>query len=256
MKPTWETADGRVKLYLGDCLEVLPTLEAGSVDAVVTDPPYNVGYRYSQHDDSMPEPEYLHWLKSRFIACGRAMNDEAPLLWFWQSIRLARSEVAQVLPIAFDVHHVCGWFKSEFAGDLFKGAHPAFCWEPIIWATRGTAVYYGPRGGHAARDMLVGISPRHDKVVGHPCPKPLKIVRTAMEWVSPPLCSVLDPFMGSGTTIIAAIKSGRTAIGIENDPAYFDVARARVESELSRFPLFDAPTEQREFQGFSEKGSQ
>jgi DNA modification methylase len=83
-------------------------------------------------------------------------------------------------------------------------------------------------------------------VEGHPCPKPLKWALGQLE-IWPDAESVLDPFMGSGTTGVAAVRLGRRFIGIEREPKYFEIAIKRIEAELNRMPLFEAaPTVQRD----------
>lgn len=215
---------GNATLYRGDCLEVLA--EVRGVDAVVTDPPYNVGFKYASHDDRMPERRYLFWLWSCFEACEAAGARQ--LLWFWQGIRVARGEVAQVLPIGWEIHHLCAWHKKEFAGDMWKGNHPAYSWQPIIWAAKeGAAAYGGPKGGHAGRDCLVGNQNRHDGPFEHPCPTTLSIARGALGWLQADV--IADPFMGSGTFGVAAVQAGRRFIGIEKDSGYFDEACVRID---------------------------
>ncbi len=229
-----EETIGDARLICADCLEVLPTLEP--VDAVVTDPPYNVGFSYASHDDAMPEAEYLSWIERVFSAI--PWQDRASLLWFWQGIRVAIGQVPEVLPRGFAVHHLAAWFKNEFAGDLWKGGHPAYSWEPIIWATNCVIEYAGPCGGHDGRDCLIGISSRHDLMAkGHPCPKTESVVEKVCRWI--PTDAILDPFMGSGTTGVACANLGRKFIGIEIEPKYFTIACRRIRDAYAqpRLPL-------------------
>lgn len=225
--------DEAVTLYHGDCGEVLTDGLGGPfVGAVVTDPPYNVGVGYADHDDRMDEAAYLAWLRERFqLATDRVIG---PLLWFWQGIRLANGDALAVLPTGYVVHHVGAWFKQEFAGDLWKGGHPAYSWEPIIWARHGgaPATYHGQKGGHAGRDGLIGNSPRHDGVRWHPCPKPLSVISAASAWVAGEGDTILDPFAGSGTVLLAAKRAGRKAIGIELSEAYCEGIANRLSEQV------------------------
>lgn len=216
-----------IQLYCGDCREMV-----FRADAVITDPPYNVGLSYLSHNDHMQEAEYLSWLRSCFTL---ATANSSCLVWFWQGMRVANGEARACLPDGFKIHHLGAWFKREFAGDLYKGEHPAFSWEPIIWATNGPAKYYGPKGGHAGRDLLIGNSPRHEGYGGkngHPAPKPISVVRTVVSWVTAENQTVIDPFMGSGTVIQAAKDLGRKAIGIEIEPKYCELAVKRLRQEV------------------------
>jgi site-specific DNA-methyltransferase (adenine-specific) len=224
-------ADDLVTLYHGDAAEVLA--QTGPyVGAIVTDPPYNVGLRYDVHDDRMEGAAYLDWLAVRFRVAAEVTV--GPLVWFWQGSRLANGDVQAVLPSGYVVHHVAAWFKREFAGDLWKGGHPAYSWEPIVWArdNRLPASYFGPKGGHEGRDGLIGNSSRHDGVRWHPCPKPLSVVSTIVSWVAGPAGVVVDPFAGSGTTLLAAKRAGRRAVGVEISEAYCERIAERCSQEV------------------------
>lgn len=113
---------GNATLYLGDCLEILPTLP--KVDAVITDPPYNVGKAYGSHDDSMSDAAYLTWLSSRWWVLPTDTLVYTPgLRQFWNTQEIVRCGGFQMGPLL-------GWHKKEFAGDKFgagmpcKEAHP------------------------------------------------------------------------------------------------------------------------------------
>ena len=232
---------GDATLYLGDCLEILPTL--GKVDAVVTDPPYGVGYKYTEaYNDAMPDAEYFQWLQSVFAICS-----PAPIAFFWPSIRIGQHE--RVMPNGYHLHHVAAHFRIEYAGDLWKGDHPAFTWEPIYWLVNGIPHYYGPRGGNEGRDGIPTLSPWRDNLGEHPCPKAIKPVERVCMWLADLSQTILDPFMGSGTTGVACANLGRKFIGIEIEPKYFDIACRRIEDAYKQPRLFEDPKpkpEQRE----------
>jgi len=223
---------GDATLYLGDCLQVLPFI--AGINAVVTDPPYNVGYRYASYPDNLPPDLYLAWLKQCFEACATAGASQ--LLFTWQGIRVANGELPVCLPTGWTVHHLCAWMKREFAGDRWGSNHPAYAWEPIIWASRpGCARYAGPRGGHAARDALLANHHRHDGDWGHPCKKTLSVVRTIVNWLDSE--AIADPWMGSGTTGVAALEAGKKFIGCEIDPGYFERACERIAASQKQMRL-------------------
>jgi len=230
VKPYYEHAG--ITIYHGDCQEILPSLPV-PIDAVVTDPPYNVGFVYGSYDDRRPEDEYLRWLCD--VWCCAAYAHAKNILWFWQGIRVANGEARACLPSGWRVHHLGAWFKREFAGDLWKGGHPAFTWEPIIWAASpGDVKFAGPRGGHEGRDALIGNSSRHDRdAKGHPCNKTLSVVKSVVGWVE--AGTICDPFCGSGTTLKAAKQAGRRAIGIEIHEPYCEIAAKRLSQEVLEF---------------------
>jgi site-specific DNA-methyltransferase (adenine-specific) len=229
LKPYYEHAG--ITIYHGDCRDVLLALP-GPVDAVLTDPPYNVGFKYESHDDAMPEPDYLDFLRVVWVLC-EALEARS-IVWFWQGIRVANGQARAILPSGWHIHHLAAWFRREFAGDMWKGGHPAFTWEPIIWAALGEVKFSGPKGGHEGRDCLIGNSSRHDRdAKGHPCNKTLSVVKAVASWLEGPM--ICDPFCGSGTTLVAAKKAGKSAIGIEIEEKYCEIAAKRLSQEVFQF---------------------
>lgn len=212
---------GNATLYLADCLDVLADLPP--LTAAITDPPYNCGKKYSVHDDSMEPAEYVAWLAARFEKIGADTLVYSPgdrHLWDTPAILAsARWVPARAL----------GWHKKEFAGDKWSGGPPV-CWEPIVWAHRPGRKSFVQIFGTRGRDFLV-VNSTHGNPFAkeHPCPKPIEV----MEWLVELFCAdggtILDPFMGSGTTGEACARIGRSFVGIEIDPAYFDGACRRIE---------------------------
>jgi site-specific DNA-methyltransferase (adenine-specific) len=217
MTPTWQTTDGSVRLYLADCLDVLPTLEAGTVDAVVTDPPYGVGFAYDGHDDT--REGYEEWCGRWFDELSRVsptilMSCGAVNVQMWARIR----------PFSWQV----AWLKPAAMGRSPVG----FCnWEPMV--------LWGSGSGNSVDVFTAGIVP-DDALDGHPCPKPLKWGLESIRRAVSSGGMILDCFMGSGTTGVACVRTGRRFIGIEKEPKYFEIAVKRIEAELNRTPLFEA----------------
>jgi site-specific DNA-methyltransferase (adenine-specific) len=227
---------GDAVLYLGDCREILPTL--GKVDAVVTDPPFGVGFKYATHDDR-PEAYaegYGAWLWAR-IAMAEALCSPGAPIFVWQSgpnLRLFNE-----------------WFPREWrlyiAAKNFVQMRPTamqFAFDPVVvWWTEGAKPW---TAGTASRDFHVAntapvVATPENIEKGHPCPRPLdQIIHVVGQWVRP-AGVVLDPFMGSGTTGKAAARTGRSFIGIEIDPGYFDIACRRIEEAYRQPRLFEEP---------------
>ena len=227
---------GDCTLYLGDCREILPTL--GKVDAVVTDPPYGIGFKYNTHiDDKESYPDFI-W---PIIQASEALVNEGGPVFIWQSqkwvprfhelfpgrnwrIFVAAKNFTQMLPVAMQ-----------------HGYDPVVCWwkdgaKP--W-TAGTA----NRDWNVANTAPLVASPLNLERA-HPCPRPIGQVRHVVEQWCVPGGIVLDPFMGSGTTGVACAKLGRKFIGIEIDPKYFDIACKRIEAAYAQLDLFvPAPRE-------------
>lgn len=226
MKPTWQTADGSVKLYLGDCLDVLPTITA---DVAVTDPPYEItaaggGIGAGRKD--------LHATEG-FTDCG---FDYGLLEQFdnWVCFGTLR-QVPQLISAAGKKRWMLITWNKQNPCPLVNGNYLPDT-EYVIHAWSKGNLF----GGVADKARFI-VHPLGDKEHGeHPNEKPVKVMRKLLATASLAGHTVLDPFMGSGTTGVACVRSGRRFIGIERDPHWFQVAVDRIEAELNRCPLFDA----------------
>jgi site-specific DNA-methyltransferase (adenine-specific) len=209
---TMPTAENPVTVICGDCLGVMKDMADCSVDAVVTDPPYNVGLAYDGYDDDRPDDEYEAWCR----------------LWFAECCRVAKRV------ILFPGHGNLGmWLNIERPrgiGCWYKPGNPAgggvfqFCeWEP--WLLYGSGIRIG-----LSNTIRATVSNQQD-TGDHPCPKPLLLMREVLKRIKKATL-VLDPFAGSGSTLVAAVAEGRRAIGIELNPDYAAIARKRVQEAL------------------------
>lgn len=216
MKPYYDH-DG-VTIYQGDSIDVLRHVDA---DVTITDPPYNKGKVYDGgHNDDMTQVQYEFWLGSIFDALPTQALIYTPgkdnLLGV--NDMLAGSE--------FEVERILAWHKKEFAGDLWSGG-PAMCWEPVIWASREHPAFFNRIFGHQGRDLLV-VPSTHGGPKDHPCPKPLAVMKWLVNLFTPDGGIVLDPFMGSGTTLVAAKALGFRSIGVELSEEYCELAVKRL----------------------------
>ena len=184
-------------LYNADCLDVLPTLEAGSIDAVITDPPYEVDYA----DWDVFNGQWLE-----------AARQAAKVVAFTPGI----VNVCRYPPPTW----ILCWAKPGSTRRNITGGFNH--WEPVLM--------YGKRRVWVDYKNLPVISNIHKGKIDHPCPKPVKLAEWLVEILSDPGDVILDPFMGSGTTGVACLNTGRRFIGIELDPGYFDIARQRLEA--------------------------
>ena len=223
MNPTWEQGD--VQLYLGDCLEILPTLEAGSVDAVVTDPPYGIAFDRATWGD---EPEQYGAFMLQWLKATHQVAEEKPH-FVWQAMPNV-GEWHKWFPEGFRVFAACKGFVQ------FRPTPIQWSWDAII--------FWGDLVGQPSvyrKDWFVqNLAPfgAHRPKIEHPCPKPYELTEYIVEIASLPQHTILDPFMGSGTTGVACVKTGRKFIGIEIDPGYFDIAVKRI-SEAQMQPRLD-----------------
>ncbi len=204
-------------LHLGDCLDVMRGMDAGSVDAVVTDPPYNVSLSYASYEDD--RPDYAEWCGEWFAELRRICKGPIAI-----SVGQANlSEWARIAPPDWWL----AWWKPAAMGRCVVGFNN---WEPI-------ALYGKP--AKAGSDVIRAIIKPDDSIKGHPCPKPLDWAIRQVVMLTDAGATVLDPFMGSGTTGVACIKTGRRFIGIEIDPTYFSVAKRRIEDAAAQPSLFE-----------------
>ena len=198
-----------ITLYCGDCLDVLPTLEFGSADAVVTDPPYGVGFNYATHDDSRNgyEEWCRKWYEMLTMVCPNIlMSCGAVNVPMWGKIDPFRWQ--------------CAWLKPAAMGRSPFG----FCnWEPML--------LWGKPANNSVDCFTAPIVP-DSEIDGHPCPKPIKWAEESVSRMTKAGDTILDPFMGSGTTGVACVRTGRKFIGVEIDPTYFEIARKRIQAEL------------------------
>jgi site-specific DNA-methyltransferase (adenine-specific)/modification methylase len=192
-------------LYCGDCLEILPTLSP--VDAVVTDPPYGIGFG----------KRHTKWSANRGVVLGEwdreapdvsFLSDSAREVVIWGGERFG-------LPIK---RRWLIWIKPD--------APPTFSSVEMAWTNQD-----GP-----SRYILHSISATNGERVGHPTQKPRRVMEWCIGYVSGE--TILDPFMGSGTTGVACARLGRKFIGIEIEPRYFDIACERIAREYAQLKLF------------------
>ena len=214
---------GNATLYLGDCMDILPTLE--KVDAVITDPPYGIGA-----DKGKKGSGTFNGYKSYKSAWHpeNTWDKERPNKKIF-SLMIENSSKAII------------WGGNYFADWL----SPQGKW--LWWDKCQTMPTYGD--GELAWTNLSGTTPKKfvwannkiiaDRVVRHhPTQKPLELMLWCIEQAGNPEI-ILDPFMGSGTTGVACAQLGRSFIGIEREPAYFDIACRRIEQAYKQGQLFE-----------------
>ncbi len=215
---------GRAKLYLGDCRDILPTL--GKVDAVVTDPPYGINLNTDNTRFSGGNPDSVAKRGTKIGSANgvRIIEDDKAfdpsfllnipgdkIIWGWNNYpdRLPRGACLI-------------WLKRNDAafGSFLSDAE-------LAWMSKGHGVY-------CKRD-LSNAAIANDRV--HPTQKPLSLMLWCLDFV-PKAQTILDPFMGSGTTGVAAVQMGRDFIGIEREEKYFDIACRRIEQAQRQGDLF------------------
>jgi site-specific DNA-methyltransferase (adenine-specific)/modification methylase len=221
---------GNATLYLGNCRDILPTLP--KVDAVITDPPYGQAYKVNTfHKGGTRENAVVQRnggkLKVRPNVHAEIHGDDAPF------------DPVHLLAIA---PAVLMWGSHKFGDRLPRG-------RTLVWDKVPTGKVRSQGDGETAwtnvnpdgplrifrllwDGLCVGEGARHEVTAGqkrhHPMQKPEALMRWCIQQAGNP-ASILDPYMGSGSTGIAALQMGCSFIGVESVPAYFDIACRRIE---------------------------
>jgi DNA modification methylase len=205
-----------VEIYCGDCREILPTL--GKVDAVVTDPPYGIG------KDGQKQTTGGHGGRKAYDFKG------------WDASRPPEDIFAFLLKVA---PSQIIWGGNYFA-DLFPPTGKWLVWDKgqRINQSDGELAWTNQQG--ALRIFELNRVALLTDGAHHPTQKPVEVMRWSILQAGDAEI-ILDPFMGSGTTGVAAVKLGRKFVGIEIDRDYFDIARRRIQAALDSPDMFVAP---------------
>jgi site-specific DNA-methyltransferase (adenine-specific) len=236
-------SDDAATIYHGDVLDVLAGFPDGSsVDAVVTDPPYASGSRLEANKsssgamlragrfadrpielDQMTTTGFVWLLRAVGMGCRPLLPDGGSFLSFidwrqWPNL------VGALETCNYRVQGMIVWDKGHFGlGNGFRSQH-----ELVCHASKGVPVIHDKGTGN-----VLGF-PREEPV-DHPSPKPEGLMQRLIQVVTPPNGLVLDPFMGSGTTLRAAKNVGRRCFGIEAEERYCEIAAKRLAQEVLDF---------------------
>lgn len=214
-KPYYESE--KAVLYCGDCLEILPHLEG--VDAVVTDPPYGIGWKPRVNNTGSPWIDDRPFNPEPFLEVG---NEHV----FWGA-----NYFAGLLPTSSG--WLC-WVKrplgSDFSRDERTYSTIELAWSDCINGGRYFAHCWD--GGKRAGDAS-------NRTFCHPAQKPVELMKWCLGFINAQ--TILDPFMGSGTTGVACMKLGRKFIGVEIELSYCEIAKRRIIEAEGQFALFEPP---------------
>ena len=205
---------GNVQLYCADCRDVLRTLD--KVDAIVTDPPYGIAYQRGRGGRGKHNRR-----NDEAIIGDQAPFDPSPLLTYENVLMWGADHYRQRLP---NGGRFLAWNK-------LGGLQPwdDFCDVEFAWHNRkGAARIFNWMWKGICANKAGENNGRRD----HPTQKPIALMKWSIEQVGE-AATILDPFMGSGTTGVAAIQLGRKFIGIEIEPKYFDIAVRRISAAYS-----------------------
>lgn len=236
---------GRARLILSDCIDALERVE--EAHAVITDPPYCSGARTAAAiswrggmsrgqrwaaapiaNDRMTVTGFTWLIRHVAQASYRILPDGGSFLSFidW---RQYPTLYAVIESVNFRAQQMVVWDKEDMAlGNGFRNQH-----ELVLHASKGVPNVHHRGTANVLRCKRISASD------DHPTEKPVGIMERLIAVVTQPGEIVLDPFMGSGTTGVAAMKTGRDFVGIEVDPTFFDIACRRIEDAQRQGSLFD-----------------
>ena len=209
---------GNAELYLGDCRDILPLI--GKVDAVVTDPPYGIGESAGKN-------------KSRGkLAVAKDFGDDD-----WDNEPISQDLILDVI--------ATGKQAVIFGGNYYA-LPPTSCW--LVWDKENGDTDFADcelawtnmkKAVRRIRYMWHGMIRANGEQRGdHPTQKPIGVMKWAIGHLPDTSLTILDPFMGSGTTGVAAVQMGRKFIGIEREPKYFEIACRRIEDAQRQQQMF------------------
>lgn len=220
------------QIYNMDCFDALGMIPPSKIDLLLTDPPYNIGFQYSSYQDSLTEDEYINMLKPladysmaiisypeetmRYVVPACGVPDEV-LVWCYNSNLPRQSRLVSVYGANVNYKNVLQPYKNPTDRRVKR---------LIANGSTGTRSY----------DWFSDIQLEKNvskKDYPHPCPVPVKLMERIILLTTRPGDVVMDPFMGSGTTAIACIRTGRHFIGFEIDDGYCAMANGRIDGELT-----------------------
>jgi site-specific DNA-methyltransferase (adenine-specific) len=234
---------GNATLHLGDCRDILPTLP--KVGAVITNPPYNVteingrdgttAGKVKRIDGSYKEVrrDFGDW--DRDFSAGWFMSLALDRLEHRGNLIAFTSDrlLSEYIAGPFKHMRTLLWRKTNPAGSF--NANYVSCMEWAVWLSKGEPGIYS---GSRARAPIFEYPSVHAAHREHPTQKPVDLMAEIIGLHSHDAAVIADPFMGSGSTGVACMDSGRKFIGIEADPAYFDIACRRIEDAQRQQRMF------------------
>jgi site-specific DNA-methyltransferase (adenine-specific) len=213
-----------IDLRLGDCLEIMPDFPDKSVDAIITDPPYGINY----------QPEWKKW-NGDSSDFSRIINDDmpfdpSPFLKFPTVVLFGANYYSDRLPVG---GWVCWDKRLDEKKDRMIGSPFELAWYVSKNSTAKCKMIRVLHGGVINADSKNGNNEKR----WHPTQKPVAVMKRIILEFTRPDDTILDPFMGSGTTGVACVQTGRNFIGIEISAEYMEIARRRIEAAQQQLTL-------------------
>jgi site-specific DNA-methyltransferase (adenine-specific) len=231
---------GRATLYLGDCREVIASLD--SVDHVISDPPYEdelhgaIGkIRRNDGREMITDLGFdgINSIRTDISQiCVEKSSGWIILFTLAEGVRAWRDDI-QAAGAKYDT--CLAWIKPD-AAPRFNGQGAARGFECAVTAWCGTG--YRSWNGGGKRGVYTHLVNGPERDGRHPTEKPRRLMAEIVADFTKPDQTILDPFMGSGTTGVAAVQLGRNFIGVEQSPEYFEIACERIDKAQRQLSLF------------------
>ena len=226
MTPYWRDERHGLEIYHGDCLEVMPALER-EFDLCLADPPFGIGFAYNEHDDKMTPEQYRDFLWPRIEEAEAAVR-EGGSVFVWQAW-LMRKHWDDCFPRDFRVFTVTKGFVQ------MRAVAVQWATDPVLFWHKGDALHHesSPRDWYHTPAAAWCA----DGNIDHPCPRQTGPCIHVIDGLR--AGAILDPFLGSGTTLVACYRLGRQGVGIEISEKYCELAARRLETEIAQGRLFE-----------------
>jgi adenine-specific DNA-methyltransferase len=252
----------RIVVYPGDCMQLLKSIPDGAMQLVVTSPPYNIGKEYEKR---VSLPVYLEQQREVITECVRTLSDRGSICWQVGNF----VEDGSIVPLDSVLHPIFTDLGLRMRNRIiWHFEHGLHCsrrfsgrYETIIWYTKtkdfvfnldavrvpqkypGKKYFKGPKAGEYSCNpqgknpgdlwVIPNVKSNHVEKTVHPCQYPVELIERLVLSMTNEHDWVLDPFLGVGTSVIAAIRHGRKGVGAEIVPKYAEIARARIQQEVS-----------------------
>jgi len=251
----------RIVVYPGDCLEMLRAIPAESMQLIVTSPPYNIGKEYEKR---LHLDVYLRQQAQVIAECVRTLAPTGSLCWQVGNY----VDQGAIIPLDTVLYPIFSGLGLRMRNRIiWHFEHGLHCsrrfsgrYETIIWFTKsdeyvfnldavrvpqkypGKKYFKGPKAGQYSCNplgknpgdlwVIPNVKSNHVEKTDHPCQFPVELIERLVLALTNEEDWVLDPFLGTGTTVIAAIRHGRRGVGAETVPKYVQLARQRIQQEI------------------------
>ncbi len=239
-------------IYNADILKI-NNINENSVDLIVTSPPYNVDIKYNSHNDTMSYEDYLSFTRKWLAKCYLLLKDDGR---FCLNIPLDKNKGGQqsvcaditgiAKQVGFKYHSTIIWNEQNISRRTAWGSWLSATAPYVIAPVEVIVILYKNRWKKTSGSLKSDISKKEfmdwtngvwnfmgesKKRVGHPAPFPVELPRRCIKLFSFIGDTILDPFLGSGSTLLACLQTGRKGIGIDIDKQYCELAMKRLQTE-------------------------